>query len=500
MQRRLLQILIFLFFILATLHSPVDLDLGWHLRYGQYFFQTGHVLRGNIISYVWPDYKWVQASWGYDLLVYQIFTHLGFFGLTLSATILTLIIFWLITRPVDRFSPSQLFLLAVVFLSQTAPLYYNGLRSQTPSTLFFAIVLIITDLALWPGKTGKSRYLFLLPIVFLVWANLHGGFPLGLLVAGLFWSGQGLLIAAKRLRGLKIETVSAGRWFIFGVVLVASAITPLVNPWGIRIYEETFRHSTTMNLTGIAEWQPLTVNPVAAAVAGLVLILVLGVAFIRKKLEVLPFVLAFIPIALLAFGAIRFLIPFGIMAVYFLAASLPGMKPAWGANSLWRFWPVPLALLVLLDLLTLNVYFTPPELGVFNFSWESYCGFAQDCSEGVTRVMSKDPPAGNGYNPYNYGGYLSWRVPRVKTFVDGRMAAWAEGDKTPPLRLADGVLLGNGALPFRLLDNAYHFNWIIIQTQTDVGKYLNDLAKSGRWVKKYQDPFYSYFVKQPAKP
>lgn len=525
MPKRLLQFLIFVFFVLATFQPPVDLDLGWHLRYGQYFFQTGHVLKDNILSYVWQAYQWVQASWGYDLLVYQIFTHFGFLGLTLSGTLITLIIFWLIIKPIDRFSAFEFFFLAAVFLTQTDPLYATGLRSQTPSTLFFALVLVITNLTFSLSNQTSSgpsvvyekggslrtrtrsllikigtKPQFFLPFLFLLWANTHGGFTLGLAVVGIIWFGHGLLMLGRRLiHRLRVTTIGPRQWIVFGFILAASTLAPLVNPWGIRIYEETFKHSTTISLTGISEWMPLSRNPPAAVIAALVTLLVFFLALRQKEWKTFPYLLAFSSVTLLAFGAIRFLIPFGVMAVYFLANNLSSLKtllPRWtGGKPLRLIFKVAVVLLVFYDAFSPHVYFVLPDLMVFNFTWEDYCNFMHDCSEDLTNFMHKNPPVGNGFNPYNYGGYLTWRVPQVKTFVDGRMSAWAIDDRTPPIKLNDQVVKNGGVLAFRELDNTYHFRWVIIQTPTQTASYLEALSKTGQWQKKYQDPYYSYFVR-----
>ncbi|MDP3994425.1 MAG: hypothetical protein Q8P91_01155, partial [bacterium] len=59
----LTNIIIFLFFV----YPPSDYDFGWHLRYGQFFWEQGRLLRENIISYTLPDYHWINHSWSYDI-------------------------------------------------------------------------------------------------------------------------------------------------------------------------------------------------------------------------------------------------------------------------------------------------------------------------------------------------------------------------------------------------------------------------------------------------
>ncbi|MEK9175970.1 MAG: hypothetical protein AAB520_00845, partial [Patescibacteria group bacterium] len=64
--KKYLPLLIILFLYLGififSIHLPQDPDLGWHLKYGEYFFENGSVLRDNTFSALMPDYKWSNSS------------------------------------------------------------------------------------------------------------------------------------------------------------------------------------------------------------------------------------------------------------------------------------------------------------------------------------------------------------------------------------------------------------------------------------------------------
>jgi len=67
----------FIVFI-ASLYFPSDPDLGWHLKYGEYFFQHGSILRDNTFSTLMPQFHWANVSWGTDVLTYAAFMSGGF--------------------------------------------------------------------------------------------------------------------------------------------------------------------------------------------------------------------------------------------------------------------------------------------------------------------------------------------------------------------------------------------------------------------------------------
>src|SRR3989344_7900383 len=85
---------LYLLVFLSSLNLPTDPDLGWHLKYGEYFFKTGKILRDNIFSTMMPDYNWVNHSWVSDLILYQAFYKLGFFGVTLLGAMLVTFTFF----------------------------------------------------------------------------------------------------------------------------------------------------------------------------------------------------------------------------------------------------------------------------------------------------------------------------------------------------------------------------------------------------------------------
>lgn len=471
---------------LMSIQPPADLDLGWHLRYGEYFFKTGQVLKDNIFSIVWPDYKWVQASWGYDLIAYWLYSHFSFLGMSVFAGIVTLLTFLVLIYPLKKLTLSSLIILAVIFLTQTNQMYIAGLRSQTLSTLFFTLTLVISSSYLSSRTSIGAGSIFILPFLFWLWANLHGGFSLGLGVISLIWLTQ---------RALRL--IPAKPWLLFGAILALSFLTPLINPWGLRIYEETFKHSSNTNLTLIKEWMPFTKWIVEATVTSSVILLVLILGWMRKKVSDIPYLLALILTTYLAFNALKFVTVLGVMLTFYLAQIFQENKIAILSKKFVKNIMTGVFLsLFLLDILFFQKFVQLPTPDILHFSWSNYCQSVENCSEGITKIMLKDPPKGNGFNPYGMGGYLIFRVPQVKVFVDGRMAAWEENGQTPPVLESATLNSPYSPVVFRKLDSEYKFQWVIINNESPVVGYLEQLRKNGAFEKRFQDDLYSYYVKK----
>lgn len=487
-------ILLFLFII--SLRPPLDLDLGWHLKYGEYFFKNGHVLMENIYSSVWPGYPWVQASWGYDLLLYQIYNHFGFFGISLAGALTTVLIFYLITKPLKNPTFFILLLLLFVFVTQAGALYQAAFRSQTPSALVFTIILIsVSAKLLFQSKSRLISFLYYaLPLQFLIWANLHGGFLLGFVIIGLIWISIGILLILNFVKNTQFIPITYKTYVLFSLLIFISFLVTFINPWDIRLHLESLRHSTNPNLMLIEEWQPRIYYPFDAILTGLVAIFTFFTALKRKKATDIPYLVAFSGMTYFAFSANRFALPFGIMSVYYLSHSIPSVKFLY-KNTYQTLFIFISILLIAIDLIGYQRFFYIPDPRITQFNWEYYCDILQDCSNGITKIMQENPPSGNGIHPYNYGGYLIWNMPQIKVFVDGRMAAWQDDDgKTPPVYEVTGLADNSAPLFFTKLNPHYNFKWAIVYTNTPLQTYLENQTASGKWIQQYQDKFYSYYT------
>ena len=97
-RNKLLNLLPYLSVFIASLYQPWDADLGWHLKYGEYFFQHGQILKENIFSTEMAGYYWPNTGWLSDLLTYQIFNGGGFLGLTIAAALVVTLTFWFFAK------------------------------------------------------------------------------------------------------------------------------------------------------------------------------------------------------------------------------------------------------------------------------------------------------------------------------------------------------------------------------------------------------------------
>ena len=181
-------VLLFIFSVLIIFKGPGDPDFGWHYKYGEYMVEHRTLLRANTFSYTFPDYEWANSYWVSELLLYLTHRYLGSF---LAGLLFTLVfvaaVFLFIFALAQKVAASRvvvLFLLLLAFLNFSA--YLIPVRPLVFSTIFLMLLtLLFIKVPLTFDRVDKK--LFLLIPLFLVWANVHADFVLGLFIVLIYY-------------------------------------------------------------------------------------------------------------------------------------------------------------------------------------------------------------------------------------------------------------------------------------------------------------------------
>ena len=210
-------------------------DLWWHLAGGQWIVEHGAIRAPDPFSYTTAGRYWLNDSWLSDVLLY-LWAHA--FGLESLAywKWLVIVAAWLILfRLLVRLTGDRLasWVAATFGLAVAAP--FLDVRPQLYALLGWALVLDAT--------LGRPQPRPWLPIVFLIWANLHASFVLGLLTLPI------VLLPSVRRR--------EQRWRALLLAAVCFAVT-LINPHGGAALMRPLQHAfdPTSPIHQVAEWLP----------------------------------------------------------------------------------------------------------------------------------------------------------------------------------------------------------------------------------------------------
>ena len=232
---------------LATADNFADPDLWMHILTGQTILHTGHIPRFDTYSYSAAGQPWHNHEWLSQVAIAFCYAHLGVFGLKLlkvlcaSVTIVALAIGISVTGAPGRVQRLTLILSAVALSTQMQfrpQLFTFMMLSVVMASI--AIEVYRREATLWP----------LIPM-FVLWANFHGGYIVGLgamAIAAAVMSAQGWLGDAGGI-------APARR---LGLVTLGCAAATIFNPFGVGLWTGVAHSVSDPLIRQIsADWVPL---------------------------------------------------------------------------------------------------------------------------------------------------------------------------------------------------------------------------------------------------
>lgn len=424
-----------LLFIIRNVCFSLDPDVGWHIRMGEIILFHGIPLK-DVFSYTMPSYTFIDHEWLSDIFIATLYPILGLIGLSILFTLLAYTSLLL-----QLFTIKKKWIAVPLFLCMGGILDYLGIRPQIFSWLFFSIlILIIRNEKRW------NVFRFFTPLLFLLWANMHGSFALGLIILAV---------------SVLLNFYTRRRFsFVDGSIVIVSILITLCNPYGCSLWWETWTTFTSSSLRmSIHEWQPafFSLN------FGLVFLLPISAFFVfkTKKYLLTRDLVLFVILLTIGLSSVKNIPYFLILALPMTVTSiayfvhdiqrLPQAQSRFSKAYLCYFAFV-LAGVIWQILFGMLVYSKYQEELFYPLHAITY--------------LKKHPFAGELFAEYDWGGYLIWKYPEKNVFVDGRMPTWFLDHPSPhesSNAFKEYAAFFSGKLPFYQLANKYHITTVLLK-------------------------------------
>ncbi len=206
--------------VLGFSRTTSDPDLWGHLRFGLDLLDTGHVIRPDPYSFLTQGVTWVNHEWLAEALLAVAWRTAGATGiivlkLTITLAIIGVLYAYLLRRGLTVFGASTVLLVNIPLMLP----WLGAARPQMFTYLCWAITLTAIARAEYasspfesldsrapsdsqasraPSVRSAPRVLWVLPAVFALWANLHGGFLAGMGITGLWVLARAVQRLAQR--------------------------------------------------------------------------------------------------------------------------------------------------------------------------------------------------------------------------------------------------------------------------------------------------------------
>ena len=411
-------------------------DFWWHLKAGEIIISTRSIPRTDLFSFTAAGHPFILQNWLAEVIYYGTYLA-GGLALVVALNAMLLVAALLPVYHLCRQATEWVKLSVVsALLPAILLLYFGSVRSQVFSfALFSAFYWVLSQY-----HQRKRNLLWTLPLMMILWVNLHGAFVLGLGLIALF-------LCCDALRRFVYEdrpdTLSYRELGGLGLILILTVLTTLVNPETYRIYSYVRAVATNpASQALVLEWQPPRISEPEGVVLFyggffITFLVLLGAA---RKPELVDLAL-FLTFAILGLSAVRNGVWFALIAAPLLARYLPTVDFSAVTNALKRFrfckavinrlatGPRAAARVryrlnrqIAVLMLTLVVLVSPwvyPHLGNPAFGdtlWE------KTTPVGAMDYIHEHKLRGNIFHPQIYGDYLIWRLwPDQRSFVDGRV-------------------------------------------------------------------------------
>ncbi len=456
--------------------SVLDLDVWWHLKTGDWIVQHAAFPHQGILSRTAANRPWAAYSWGYEVLLSRSYAWFGLIGVGIYGTVLTLMVafsvYWMARRLSERFWIACL--IAVLCC-------YSFLFLVMPRPVFFSVTLLCVTLTLLLGaqRSGDVRKLYWLPLIFLLWANLHIQFIYGMAVWGLFVGvniaqsiGEHFQIVPNFLAKAKLPP---GR---LAALFGASVVATLVGPYSYHLYGVIFSYSRSHIIyTMIQELQPLSFRGVENFVA----LLLAGTAFWaagwQKKVDLFKLVVL-VMASLVAFRTMRDCWFLCIVAAACIA------DVAGTAAEPERI-DTPLELAGVFAVVAVVLAMIAPGMD-FNRRGLDRAITGRFPVQAANFVLQNRIP-GPLFNNFDWGGFLTWYLPAYPVSIDGRTDLYGEELDRQLLSTLNG---DSSYKNDRYLNDA---NLVILRRRDGLA---STLEFDPRFRKAYEDRLAVVFVRQ----
>jgi hypothetical protein len=388
---------------------PVDdPDIWWRFRTGQWIAAHHAVPFQDYFSVEGIGKPWIEYSWLFELIIYGVYAAFSLPGVVYFVVSAALLITFTSHQLVRR---SGLPFAAEIALVAAAMGAIKPVMTPRPwlfTIFFFAVELLVIDRV---RRSGKSQLLWILPLLFIIWANLHIQFVYGLAVLGLLLA-EALIVMWCQKFGVRTEIRSLSPQMVL-LVLILSVISTFITPYNYRLYQQIMDYMVDTGVfSHISELHPMFFRSLDN---WLVLALTIAAAFVigwRRKWLPFPLLLFFMS-TFVAFRARRDAWVLVLAALWIVgdAAHVFSHRPS---QRFSRLQTVSSIISVVLSLCMLAYVRNISDAHLWAAVERRY-------PVGAVSFIKTHRLAGPVFNDYDWGGFLLWSLPDLPIAIDGRL-------------------------------------------------------------------------------
>lgn len=468
--------------LVVGLAPRIDTDLWWHLRTGQYILAHHAVPTTDLFSFTFAGRPWTDHEWLTEVLFTLTYRAAGLWGPIVVCAIVLVAAYALVYRALVVLRVNRIFAAFLVFVAIVPSSITWGPRPQMFSLLFLALF----GLVLHVSESSGKRILWILPAAMVLWANLHGGWVLGLVVIGCFFGGRVL----DRWTGDPAMTWVRVR--SLGIVLLVTALVTAINPDGLRevtyplVWLVPSAWSSSLN-----EWASTDFHDPRMMVFEAMLLLLLISVWVARGRPRWTHILLAVLFTYLALTEERNVAVWSVIVTPVLGLYMQEAAAALGLSGRKRPRPAPhgprlVANLVLLGVIV--VLYAGIATRYLTSSALRQAEVSTFPAHAVAYMQTHHLPL-RLFNSYAWGGYVIWKLyPQYRDFIDGRANTVFD-----TRILGDYFGIYDASRDYERLLRRYRVQDVLVGSGSPIDVVL---TRDARWHRVYGDTYAVVYVRR----
>lgn len=406
-----------------------DTDLWYHLSGGRYLWQNGYIAHDAFFSYIEPQKSWYNYYWLFQAIIYPMHKYTGYYGLIVLRCLLysstVFFIFSFFIRP-DNDRRALLLSLSFFILYPLSLIHRELLvRPHLFSYFFMAAFLYILE--------RKREKAWLLPILGILWCNIHGiEFPVMFLILLAYLAE---IYYKERVKtSLDSETGKKIKWLLIGtlytVFLTPRLIELIKAPFSITYGNAINQHLYVaelipLDLKGIFAFSLFPLVNITASFQHLLIIASFCsviICLFKRELR-LSHLIIFIASIFLLIKHGRFVYEFVLLNMPLVSHGLKSVtKPSENREDVPNR-AAPAIMLLIMVVIPLLVYWSQFK------NRPAYPLSRTNLPVGVAQFLNDLGIGGKIMNEPNTGGYLPWAIDKkYRIYMDMELALFSDND------------------------------------------------------------------------
>ncbi|MCK4423633.1 MAG: hypothetical protein KAV18_06140, partial [Candidatus Omnitrophica bacterium] len=168
--KNIIYFIVFLMVLITSLTLISNYDIWWHLKSGRIMLEQKRMLTSDIFSHTAYNKEWVNQAWLAQIIFYSIYCWQGVKALIFTKALIIGIIFTFICGFMIKRKTSLI--TALIFTLIAYNISFSFFMSR-PLILGNLLLIIFFSFLYMFDITERPGYLFPLPLLSLIWANVH---------------------------------------------------------------------------------------------------------------------------------------------------------------------------------------------------------------------------------------------------------------------------------------------------------------------------------------